>query len=238
MRALRAGALDEVEEPMTQGLELGLRSGNRVVRLLYGIQLWTLRREQDRLNEITDQVETLIDENPDNTGWRAARAYGQVEAGQTDAAEATLTEFITSEMHSIRRGVNWLTTPALLSEVSSRVGNESCARILYQELLPSAEQNVTVGLSMADFGPVHRFLGLCAETYDRELARAHFEHAIERADRANLGPASARAQIDLARLLRRQDRDLSSELAGRAATRAKTMGMPAVLRSAQEILQG
>lgn len=237
MRALRTGALDEVEAPMTQGLELGLRSGNRVTLLLYGIQLWTLRREQGRLNEIVDQVETLIDQHPDSTGWRAARAYGQIEAGQRGPAEDTLIELIASEMDSIRRGVNWATTPALLSEVCSRVGNESCARILYQELLPSAEQNVTVGLSMADFGPVHRFLGLCAATYDPELARVHFEHAIERADRANLAPASTRAQIDLARLLRRQDRDRSSELAGRAAKRAETIGMPAVLRSAQEVLQ-
>ena len=237
MRLLRAGDFAEVEELAGQGLQLGIRSGNQIAVQFYGVQLWSLRREQGRLHELEAQVLKLIDDHPDDSGWRAALANDYLERGDFARAHALLKDLVDNELVATRSSVNWTTTPALLSEVAAGLGDAERARALYEELRPHDSKHVVVSLSMADFGPVERFLGVCASTFDAALARRHLEAAVAQARREGLSPALMRSYLDLARLLEGEDRDTSRRFAGDAAEGARALGMLSVVRDAERLLE-
>ena len=108
--------------------------------------------------------------------------------------------------------------------------------MLYEELAPHANQNVILGSSMVDLGPVQRFLGLCASTYDPNLALRHLERALFVTERDGLLPANTHVSLDLARVLQSLDRDRSVALATKAMGQAREIGMRRVLRCAEELL--
>jgi len=237
MLALREGRLDEVEALAGRGLELGMRSGNQIVVQFFGVQLWSLRREQGRLAELEPQVEVLIRDHPDDSGWYAARAYDQLQRGDEGRARMAFEDLVDNELSAARRSTNWSTTPALLAEMAARLGDTERSRRLYEELEAHAEKNVIVSVSMSDFGPVHRFLGLCASNFDLARARHHLERAVSLAERQRLGPALARAQIDLAGLIIADDRDRALDLAGKAALASERMGAGAVSSAAKTLIE-
>jgi hypothetical protein len=237
MLALREGRLGEVEALAGRGLELGMRSGNQIVVQFFGVQLWSLRREQGRLAELEPQVEVLIRDHPDDSGWNAARAYDQLQRGDEGRARTAFEDLVDNELPAARRSTNWSTTPALLAEMAARLGDTERSRRLYEELEAHAEKNVIVSVSMSDFGPVHRFLGLCASNFDPARARRHLERAVFLAEQQRLGPALARAQIDLAGLIIADDRDRALDLAGKAARASERMGAGAVFSAAKALIE-
>ena len=237
MLALREGRLEEVEALAGRGLELGMRSGNQIVVQFFGVQLWSLKREQGRLAELESQVEVLIRDHPDDSGWYAARAYDQLQRGDEGRARMAFEDLVDNELSASRRSTNWSTTPALLAEMAARLGDPERSRRLYEELEAHADKNVIVSVSMSDFGPVHRFLGLCASNFDPPRARRHLERAVFLAERQRLGPALARAQIDLAGLIIADDRDRALDLAGKAARASERMGAGAVFSAAKALIE-
>ena len=103
MLALREGRLEEVEALAGKALELGMRSGNQIVVQFFGVQLWSLRREQGRLAELEPQVEVLIRDHPDDSGWNAARAYDQLQRGDEGRARTAFEDLVDNELPAARR---------------------------------------------------------------------------------------------------------------------------------------
>ena len=237
MLALREGRLSDVEALASGGLELGMRSGNQIAIQFFGVQMWSLRREQGRLAELEPQVEELIRNHPDDSGWVAALAYDRLGRGDAAHARTAFQSLVDSELPGVRRSTNWSTTPALLAEMAADFGDVERSRRLYSELEDHAEKNVIVSVSMADFGPVHRYLGLCASNFDHDRARRHLEKAISRAEHQNNAPALARAQIDLARLIKQENRSLATELAGRAHQAGTRMRAASIASKAEELIE-
>jgi tetratricopeptide (TPR) repeat protein len=237
MRAHRGGAFAKAEASAEQGLQLGLRSGHQVALQFYGVQLWSLRRDQGRLEELEPQVLELIRSFPEDSGWRAALAIDYMERGDLQGAAKNLTQLVDRERESIRSSVNWTTTPALLAQVASRLGDEPRARLLYDELLPHRAGHVIVSHSMVDFGPVDRYLGLCAATFDRERGIRHLRAALESCEASRMTAITAATRVDLATALWERERDAAASLAGQARSEAVALGLPHVERAASRLLE-
>ena len=238
MRALHAGRFAEAEVATAQALQMGLRVAADLAWQFYGIQTWILRREQGRLGELADQVRSLSERFPTNTGWRSALAYWDALEGRTKDAERGLAALVDDGLAAIRRDVNWLVAPSLLAEVCFLIEDARRASVLYDALGERPESEVVVGLSMAHNGPVARYLGLCAATMgERDAAVAHLESAMARCERSGARPMLARCSLDLARVHARSgERDLAVARATASLGVAAELGMKRLERDARQLL--
>ena len=71
---------------------MGRRTHGADVEGVYGMQMFTIRREQDRLSEVAPVMKHLIEENPDETTWLPGFALVAADLGYRDAAQRRLSE--------------------------------------------------------------------------------------------------------------------------------------------------
>src|SRR5262249_7550465 len=77
-----------------------------------------------------------------------------------------------------------LTVLVLAAEAVALCGDAGCADDVYGELLPYAGWNVVMSRGWASFGPVSRYLGLCAAAAGRgDLAPRPLEDAVAENER-------------------------------------------------------
>ena len=88
--ALLEGRLAEAEALMTGARNLGKRAQSWSAEVSYGLQLYLLRREQDRLAEVEELVRRAVEEHPTYPIWRCVLAQMLAELGHTDEARQAL----------------------------------------------------------------------------------------------------------------------------------------------------
>ncbi len=144
-------------------------------------QLFALRRYQGRVGELTEVVERLVAKGGYQLGWRSALGVLYYETGNLEGARRCFAEEVRDGVGAIPRGMFWLTRTALLSELSTLLGEADVAHALYDELLPHREYNVVVAYCSL-LGPVDGYLGLLAGAFgDPPLAAEHTRAALARA---------------------------------------------------------
>jgi DNA-binding CsgD family transcriptional regulator/tetratricopeptide (TPR) repeat protein len=140
---------------------------------VYGIQMFTIRREQDRLAEIAPLVRMI---GAGGDAWGPALAVLLAEIGELDAARLELERLAAA---AIPPGPLWLAAHAYLADACVAVGDAALAAHIYARLVPFAGQNVVVGQALACYGAVDRFLAALATTMeDWEAAEHHGEAAL------------------------------------------------------------
>ena len=202
---------------------------------LLAAQLYFIRREQGRLEELVPAVEGFVAANEIPT-WRAGLTVALASAGQTGRAEASLTTSMAQDLEDLRRDMWWLATMSLLAEGCAALGDAGRAPRLYDVLAPYAARNVQVAFA-AHLGSVQRPLGLLAGAMHRwPAATAHFEAALER--HAGSRSLTVRTQCDFAEMLARTGRAAdarrAAQLVAQAARTAGTGGMRALVDRASE----
>nr|MDQ3090362.1 AAA family ATPase [Actinomycetota bacterium] len=179
-RAELAGDVELAERCAEECLRHGQRAHTQDAVSTWAAKLFMLRRRQGRLAELTPIVERLARVDAHGTGWLSALALIHAEAGDTDAARAIYESELAGDTDGLPRGMFWLTTLALLSELCAKLGDAGRARSLYTALTPHAHRNVVVAYS-SFWGPVERYLALLAATWgDRALATRHVRSALVR----------------------------------------------------------
>jgi hypothetical protein len=147
---------------------------------VWASQLFALRWRQGRVAELTPFVERLARSGGHQLGWLSALGVLRFEAGDIEEARRICEEELRAGPGGLPRGMFWLTRAAILSELSSKLGDVTGARGLYVELAPHAARNVVVGYS-SFWGPVDGYLALLAQTFgDYALAARHAYAALER----------------------------------------------------------
>jgi tetratricopeptide (TPR) repeat protein len=132
-----------------------------------------------------------------------------------------------------------LFTSYFLCEPVALAGTAAEAALLYDLVLPWAEQNLMLGMAVLSWeGPVTRVLGLLAARLGRwDESRAHFEEAIARLARIGARPHLARTEYELARSLLARglaaDRERARALLASALAAAEAIGMPGLVRLAK-----
>jgi class 3 adenylate cyclase/tetratricopeptide (TPR) repeat protein len=201
LRSVIDGDLTAAETFTEEGLELGRRCQGDQAEGVYGIQMFTIRREQGRLAEVAPFVKRLIDGAPAGSVWRPGFALIASDLGYRAPAERLLGEFAADEF-AVPRDAKRSTTLVYLAEVCAALGDGNRAEALYELLKPYSNMTITAGVNAVCYGSAQRYLGLLADTMgSREPAEEHFENALAFNERLKAPLWVAHTQCDYGRML-------------------------------------
>jgi tetratricopeptide (TPR) repeat protein len=229
--AFISGDLERAEHDAHATLEFGRQLGEDVSGV-HGIQLFLIRREQDRLAELVPVVQMLLRLNPASAMWRPGLVLLLAEAGLHDEAREFLRELAPHGFASVPRDNLFPTALCFLAEAAARLGTAEHGSVLEQLLAPWGGFGISGGHMVAYLGATDRYLGRLAALAGREedaeaLQRAAL--AFNRGVRATVWEAHTLA--DLARLAQaRADAGTARAHAAEARALAGRHGLRAVLR--------
>jgi DNA-binding SARP family transcriptional activator/tetratricopeptide (TPR) repeat protein len=204
--ALLTGRFDEAEDLISRALELGRHAMSRDATLSSRLQLFLLRREQNRLEEIEGTIRQSIQDYSTRPVFRCALILLLCDLGREDEASAALDQLAAGAFADIPVDNEWLFCMSFLADASERLGAANYAGALYDLLLPHAGRNAS-NADEISLGDVSRSLGNAATALKRwDDAVRHFEAALDANARMGAQPWLARTRRDYARMLRARGR--------------------------------
>jgi class 3 adenylate cyclase/tetratricopeptide (TPR) repeat protein len=223
------GRYAEAENLIEQAFKIGHRAQGYIARVCRGVQLWQLRRDQGRLDEVVSEIARLAEDFPSYIVVRCVLAETYAELGREDAARRIVHEVAPNRFTALPVNDEWLFGMALLADAAARVADDEHVRQLYELLTPYAHRNA-VSAPDGSLGSVSRNLGvLAARVRNWADAERHFEDALEMNVRMGARPWVAHTQLGYARMVLRRaeagDRDRAALLLDDAIATYDTLGM-------------
>ena len=233
-QAILAGHFDDAEKLAQEALEHGQKLGIENAEGVMGVQMFTIRREQGRLQEIAPLVKHFVDEHGANAAWRPGLALIYSDIGQPQQAQTEFEVLAKYDFSSMPQDSLWQTCLTYLAEVCYALQDTERAAVLYKLLQPYSKQTVVVGSAIVCLGATSRFLGQLATTLGRwDDAEAHFKHALELNKHMDAKPWIAHTQFQYAEMLlrkgKREDALRASGLIDDALNMARKLGMHGLL---------
>jgi DNA-binding CsgD family transcriptional regulator/tetratricopeptide (TPR) repeat protein len=230
--ALCDGRLDEAEALARRSHESGRLLTGRDASGVYGIQMFSVRREQGRLAELAPVTRILAADATREGPWRPGLVALLAGLGMEAEARRELSRLVAEGLDQFRESL-WLAALAYLTDACSALGDEAAAALIYPELEPLGGGNVMIGHLVSCYGAADRYLGMLAMTLGEwERAEEHFRRGIELNRRMGAETWLAHTAYEYARLLLlrgRGDRERAAALAGEAAALARRIGMSGLL---------
>jgi tetratricopeptide (TPR) repeat protein len=227
MVALLQGRFAEAEAHATEAVAL-----QPLQEFLEGfaVQLFALRFEQGRLEEVREAVEGWAAQDG-RAAWRIGLAVLQGELGELDQARRTLSDVVAWEFDSVPRDELLFLSLTAAAWAVVLLEDRRSAEVLYELLAPHASRVVVAGEGALCWGSVHRFLGpLSALTGSPDRAAMHFEASISIHERLGALPFLARDRLGYAELLRRRgDSVRIADLPRTGLALAHRLGMTSVV---------
>ncbi len=207
----------------------------------YGVQIFTLRREQGRLDEARPLVEAVARLGQEGATWRPALTVLYAELGRLDDAARELRHLVADDLSAVPRDSLYCGSLSYLADAAVAVGDRTAADVLYRELSPYRHLVVQVGSHLAAYGAADRYLGALAALLGRVRdAETHFEAALRLDQRAHMPVWIAHSELAYGRFLagrgRAGDRQRARALLSSAREAARTMGLVQVADAAAEAL--
>jgi DNA-binding CsgD family transcriptional regulator len=229
--ALCDGRLGEAEALALQSHEWSRLLTGRDASGVYGIQMFSIRREQGRLAELAPVIRILSGEDRSGGPWRPGLVALLAELGMEAEARRELARVEAEGLEPNRQSL-WIASLTYLTDACSALGDEAIASLVYPELESLSGTNVMIGHLVSCYGAADRYLGMLAATLGEwSRAEEHFERAL--ALNRSMGAATwlAHTSYEYARCLRAQrgDRDRADALLGEASALAGRIGMPSLL---------
>jgi hypothetical protein len=198
---------------------------------VYGLQLFLIRREQDRLRELVPVLRLLMSQHPDDSIWQPGLVLILAEAGLHDEALTRLEILAANRCARLPRDDLYPGVLAFLTEAAFLVGARHLAPDLSAELA-QWDSAITSGMALPYIGSVRRYKGLVAELDERlEEAAVEFEAAAVFERGLDAPICLARALLDCARMKQRLgDGEGARAQAAEAALLADRHGLIAVRR--------
>jgi tetratricopeptide (TPR) repeat protein len=240
MRALLAGRFEEGEQLIQEALTTGQQAQSPNAFLLFAVQIFGLRREQGRLQELEDALKGFVIRYPAIPAFRSGLAFLYSELGREVDARVEFEQLAATDFADLPRDGTWLNTLDELAQVCAFLGDTRRAARLYELLLPYARHNVVISFADACDGAVSRYLGLLATTMAHwEEATQHFEDALAMNARMGARPFVARTQYEYARMLlargQRDDRERALALLEQALQTVQELGMMSLQSQVQSL---
>jgi DNA-binding SARP family transcriptional activator/tetratricopeptide (TPR) repeat protein len=229
--ALFEGRFTEAERAIHEALELGRLAQSANAELAFDLQLYALRRELGRLDELVETVERAVHDYPGYPVLRFVRIDILVELGREEDARAALDACAADEFR-LDLDDQWLFGMSLLPEACRYLGDVKYASALYELLRPYGRHNA-VAVPELCRGSVSRGLGILAGVMSNpEQAAEHFEDALEMNSTMGTRPWVAHTEHDYARMLlaasERADTARAAELLAAAHATCEDLGMTAL----------
>jgi DNA-binding NarL/FixJ family response regulator len=240
MLALFHGRFDESERHAKAALELGKRMPSLDAAGVYGVQMFSLRREQGRLAELAPLVEHFVRATPAAATWRPGLAVIYAELDRRDAARAEFETLAADGFDGLPRDALWLMCIAYLTDVCAFLGDAARAGALYRLLAPFDGRNIVIGPNIACYGAAARHLGTLAGVMARWTdAERHFAAALEMNARQDARPWLAHTQHQFAAMLlargRTEDRARAVGLLDEAVAASQALGMRSLAGRAEAL---
>ncbi|MGX5849171.1 adenylate/guanylate cyclase domain-containing protein [Mesorhizobium sp. PL10] len=240
MMAILDGRFTAAETLAEEALSLGKRTHGTQVEGVYGMQMFAIRREQNRLSEVAPIIKLLIDEHPDETTWLPGFALVAADLGYRDAAQRRLSELARIGF-AMPLDAKRSTSLSFVGEVAVSLGDIEAAQMIYDLMLPYKGMTITAGVTTVCFGAATRYLGmLSAALGDFEKAAEHFEHALKMNAASGSRPWLAHTQAEYANLLMKTGSKKATEramsLSEQASATAAELGMVRLQKRLQPTL--
>jgi DNA-binding SARP family transcriptional activator len=206
---------------------------------VFAVQMLCLRREQGRLDELVDTVESLAAQYPQLPGWRCALADIHGELGREEDARREFEALAQADFSDLPRDAFWLTNLSSLSAAAIVLGDAPRVRLLYTLLSPYADRCVVSGVLLCH-GSASRTLGQLATALSRyDDAERHFERAVEANARIRSPLWVAHTRHDHARMLLARghpgDAERALGLLDQALAAADELGLKALADKARPL---
>ncbi|WP_050931570.1 adenylate/guanylate cyclase domain-containing protein [Aestuariivita boseongensis] len=232
MVAILEGQFAQAENFANEAVQIGRQTHGEHVEGVFGVQMFTIRREQSRLQEVAPVIKRLMSKNPEDTTWQPGFGLIAAELGFVDAAERILNELAETGFQ-LPRDAMYSTTLSYLADVCVAVDSREHAATIYDMLLPYEHMTVTAGATTVCSGAAARRLGsLAALMGSWEDCEAMFETALDVDRRMHAPPWLAHSKAAFAAALRRRGRkaDLRRAivLEAEALATARELGMVAL----------
>jgi predicted ATPase len=236
MRALLGGRFEEAERLAQDAMDCSQQMDVDNAEGIYGMQMFSIRRLQGGLEGLAPVIAHFVATHSRATSWRPGLALIYSELDDRAAAREAFEQLAEGDFSSIPRDSLYLTCLSYLGDVCAYLEDKGRAAVLYEMLLPYAEQAVVVGMSITCNGAASRILGRLAAVQEAwEAAEAHFEHAIELNTRLTALPWLAHTQDQYAEMLLRRNRGgdetRARALQAAALKTAGSLGMAALERN-------
>jgi DNA-binding SARP family transcriptional activator len=229
--ALFEGRFEEAEASIHEALDFGQLAQTANPQQAFDLQMYALRREQGRLDEVIDVVQRAADEYPAYPIWRYVLPDVLAQLDREDEARAAFDVLAAEGFPEYAAGgeMQWLCSASLLPDVCRYLGDVAQAGALYDRLLPHAALNAVTPPEFI-VGSVSRGLGILAAVRSAwSEAVRHFESALEMNTKMNARPWLAHTQYDYAHMLRQRDQpgdaERGAELLSSAADLSRELGM-------------
>ncbi|MEO9574664.1 MAG: adenylate/guanylate cyclase domain-containing protein [Roseobacter sp.] len=232
MVAIMEGKFEDAERYANEAVKIGRQTHGQHVEGVYGVQMFTIRREQSRLQEVAPVIKRLMSESPEDTTWQPGFALIAAELGFKDAAERILNELAATGFE-LPRDAMFSTTLSYLADICVAVDHKEHALTIYEMLLPFERMTVTAGATTVCSGSAARRLGaLSALIGNWDQCEKMFETALEIDLRMKAPAWLAHSRASYAAALRRRGRkdDLqhAMTLEAEALATSRELGMLAL----------
>jgi class 3 adenylate cyclase len=215
MRGIIQGAFQEAERAALKALNVMSSHDVDFPLGVYGMQMFTVRREQGRLAEVAPLVKRFVAENPQDSVWRPGLMLIASDLGFEMQARRTFEQIAESDF-ALPLDSKRTVTLAYLAEVCARLRDGRRAEQLYGLLLPYRELAIVVPTHTLCCGAAARYLGMLSTAMDDwPSAERHFEAALAMEERMKAWPWLAHTRCEYADMLlargRQQDRVRAEE---------------------------
>ncbi len=230
--ALGDGRLEEAEAMARRSHDWSQLLTGRDASGVYGIQMFSIRREQGRLVELAPVIRILAGEARREGPWQPGLVSLLVELGMEEEARREISRIAAEGLDGFRKSL-WLASLTYLTDASAVLGDEPTAALVYPELEPFSGTNVMIGHLVGYYGATDRYLGMLSATLGEwERAEDHFERAMELNRRMGAATWLAHTAYEYARMLLARgdgDGDRVTGLLREAEELAKRIGLIALL---------
>jgi tetratricopeptide (TPR) repeat protein len=226
-----SGRLEDCEMIAHEALTHRFEGYDETAAQIFGTHILFVRREQGRLDELVQTIESFVAKYPEFVHWRCALVYIYAQLNRTSQARQELQTLAHADFGDLPSNAFLLTSVSVLSEAVFLLDDARRAQPLYKLLLPYADRFVVIsGLCQ---GSASRPLGLLATTLSQyDDAAHHFEHALRMNAQISSPVWIAHTQHDYARMLllrnRVGDRDTALELLTAALAKAEQLSLKAL----------
>ena len=245
-----AADVEAVERCSGRSLQLAKSAQAGYASSYLSALLFTLRRQQGRVDELLPAMEPLVAADRADRGvgrsasdaWKAALAVALAETGAAEASRRHYEPLVADGARAVPRDWYWFFTLTLLAEACCTLRDREHAQELYDLLAPFGDCYVQVTFSV-NWGSVQRHLGMLATVLERfGDAERHLLAAVEANERIGAIVMTAETQCEYAALLRARgapgDRAQAAALAARVEAIAAPRGLDHLRRRALGLTAG